>query len=144
MEIALRRTYEPPTPDDCYRVLVDRVWPRGRSRDDLTVDEWAKDIAPIAELRRRFGLDPPCCEAFGGRYGRELSSPAQRARLRRLLEAAEAEPLTLDYGAKDEEHNHARVLREVLFAGAAAMSRPCLRSDFATRAAGARRYSGSV
>jgi uncharacterized protein YeaO (DUF488 family) len=114
MKIALRRAYEPPTPDDGYRVLVDRVWPRGRSRDDLAIDEWAKDIAPTAELRRWFDHDPQRFDAFGERYRRELSSPAQRARLQRLLEAAEGGPLTLVYGAKDEQYNHARVLREML------------------------------
>jgi uncharacterized protein YeaO (DUF488 family) len=114
MKIALRRAYEEPAPGEGYRVLVDRVWPRGRRREDLAIDEWAKDVAPTPRLRRWFGHDPRRFEDFGERYRGELSSPAQRARLQQLLDAAGKGPLTLVYGAKDEAHNHAVVLREVL------------------------------
>ncbi len=114
MKISIKRAYEDPAPEDGYRVLVDRVWPRGRSRVSLALAEWAKDLAPSAKLRQWFGHDPQRWETFQDRYRRELASPVQRARMRSLLHAAGKGPLTLVYGAKDEAHNQAAVLRDVL------------------------------
>ena len=113
-KISIKRAYEDPSAEDGYRVLVDGVWPRGRSRGELAVAEWAREIAPSTKLRQWFGHDPKRWEAFQERYRKELDEPAQRARLRQLLEAAGKGPLTLVYGAKDEEHNQAAVLRAVL------------------------------
>jgi uncharacterized protein YeaO (DUF488 family) len=116
MKISIKRAYEAPAPGDGYRVLVDGVWPRGRSRASLALAEWAKELAPSTKLRQWFGHDPKRWEIFHDRYRKELASPALRARIRLLLGAAGKGPLTLVYGAKDEEHNQAVVLREVLSA----------------------------
>lgn len=114
MKISIKRAYEDPASDDGYRVLVDRVWPRGRSREDLAIAEWAKELAPSTELRRWFGHDPQRWQVFRQRYRDELASPALRERMRQVLDAAGPGPLTLVYGAKDEQHNQAVVLREVM------------------------------
>ncbi len=114
MKIAIKRAYEDAGPDDGVRVLVDRVWPRGRSRQTLALRQWAKDVAPSSQLRQWFAHDPARWEAFRQRYRRELATPEQQARLHVLLEAARRGPLTLVYGARDEQHNQAVVLREVL------------------------------
>jgi len=114
VSIHLRRAYEDPGPGDGYRVLVDRVWPRGRSRETLRLDEWASDLGPSSELRRWFGHDPARWEAFRERYREELAAPARQAQLEALAERARAGTLTLVYGARDEEHNQARVIAEEL------------------------------
>ena len=114
MKISIKRAYEDAAPGDGHRALVDRVWPRGRSREVLALAEWAKDLAPSAKLRTWFGHDPKRWRIFQERYRKELATPTQRERLRSLLAAAEKGPLTLVYGAKDEEHNQALVLRGVL------------------------------
>jgi uncharacterized protein YeaO (DUF488 family)/tellurite resistance protein TehA-like permease len=102
VKIAIKRAYEEPAPGDGYRVLVDRVWPRGRSKDALALGEWARDLAPSARLRTWFCHDPAKFDAFTERYRDELAAPEQQARLRSLLAAAEGRTLTLVYGAKDE------------------------------------------
>lgn len=114
MSVLLRRAYETPGPNDGYRVLVDRVWPRGRSRDQLRLDEWARDLGPSNELRRWFGHDPARWDSFRKRYLRELADPARSAKLDVLAERGRGGPLTLVYGARDETHNQARVLAEEL------------------------------
>jgi uncharacterized protein YeaO (DUF488 family) len=114
MKISIKRAYEDATPRDGYRVLVDRVWPRGRIREDLALAEWARDLAPSTRLRRWFAHDPTRWGLFQKRYRKELASPAQRAGLRSLLTRAGGRSITLVYGARDEEHNQAVVLRDVL------------------------------
>ena len=114
MKIAIKRAYENPGPEDGYRVLVDRIWLRGRAKDELALDEWAKTLAPSAKLRKWFGHEPSRWGTFQERYREELSSPEQRQRLQELLAAARGKTLTLVYGAKDEVHNQAVVLRELL------------------------------
>lgn len=79
MKISIRRAYEEAGPGDGYRVLVDRVWPRGRTRADLALAEWAKELGPSTALRRWFGHDPRRWEAFRERYRKELAAAAQRA-----------------------------------------------------------------
>ncbi len=113
-KIAIKRAYDDPAPGDGYRVLVDRVWPRGRSKETLELNQWARDIAPSTELREWFGHDPQRWEVFQQRYRIELEDEAQQERLRSLLAEAAGQPITLVYGAKDEEHNQAIVLRDVL------------------------------
>lgn len=112
--VLIRRAYLEPTADDGYRVLVDRFWPRGRSRDALRLDAWARELAPSPELIRWFGHDPARWDDFRARYRAELATPGCRQQLRALLDAAYPQPLTLVYGARDEERNQAVVLREAL------------------------------
>lgn len=114
MTVRLRRAYEAPADDDGRRVLVDRVWPRGRTREALRIDAWERDLGPSDELRHWFGHDPGRWEEFRERYRRELAAPAQVARLDALAELARRDTVTLVYGARDEEHNQARVLAEEL------------------------------
>jgi len=114
MKIFIKRAYEDAAVADGYRALVDRVWPRGRSKATLALDEWAKELGPSTKLRQWFGHDPRRWEIFEQRYRKELASPAQRERMRSLLDAVGKRSLTLVYGAKDEVHNQAVVLRDVL------------------------------
>ncbi len=113
-KVSIRRAYDEPDGADGYRVLVDRVWPRGRRKEQLALDDWAKDLAPSTALRKWFGHDPERWSAFRERYRDELATPQARQRLHSLLEAAGERPLTLVYSAKDEQHNQAVVLREIL------------------------------
>lgn len=91
-------------------VLVDRLWPRGVSKDDLQPDLWLKEVAPSTELRRWFGHDPARFDEFARRYRAELGG----ARVDKLIDAATPGPITLLYAAKDRQHNHAVVLRDWL------------------------------
>jgi uncharacterized protein YeaO (DUF488 family) len=115
LEIRLKRAYEPAEPGDGYRVLVDRLWPRGVSRDDARLDGWARELAPSTELRRWFGHDPERFEEFARRYREELAEHADE--LDELRARAKSGPLTLVFGARDTEHNAAVVLAEVLREG---------------------------
>ena len=114
MDIRIKRIYEEPAMDDGYRVLVDRVWPRGVSKVDAHLDEWLKDIGPSTELRKWFGHEPPKYAEFKKRYAKELKEHADE--VERIRTLAGKQRLCLLYGAKDEEHNQAVVLREVLIA----------------------------
>jgi uncharacterized protein YeaO (DUF488 family) len=113
-DILIKRAYEAAASSDGYRVLVDRLWPRGLTKQALPLDAWDKDLAPTTELRTWFGHDPERWPEFQKRYREELSSPAQRGRLKELLKAAGSRTLTLVYGAKDVEHTHALVLQSKL------------------------------
>lgn len=113
-KIFIQRAYEDPGLEDGYRVLVDRVWPRGRSRETLKLDQWARELAPSAELREWFGHDPKRWTGFQQRYRDELGSEEMRERMQQLLRDSGGQQITLVYGAKDEEHNQAIVLRDVL------------------------------
>jgi uncharacterized protein YeaO (DUF488 family) len=119
--IQIRRAYEPPRRGDGYRVLVDRVWPRGVSRDDLRIDAWLPEIAPSTRLRQWFGHDPERWEEFRKRYAAELAGAEDAAR--ELVERARRGRLTLVYGARDPEHNNAVALRAYLEDRAAASPR---------------------
>jgi uncharacterized protein YeaO (DUF488 family) len=112
MSIDVKRAYDPPTRSDGYRVLIDRLWPRGITKDDLQVDVWLKDLAPSADLRKWFGHDPKKWDEFRRRYARELEGHA--AALEQLVERARAGRVTLVFGAKDTEHNNAVALQEHL------------------------------
>ena len=114
--IVIQRAYEAPSPQDGYRVLVDRFWPRGRSKDVLKLDTWARDLAPDAALIRGFGHAPERWDAFRTRYREALSAPEQRERMRALLDAAGTQRITLIYSARSETENQAVVLREALLA----------------------------
>lgn len=112
MLVRLSRAYDPPTGG--HRILVDRVWPRGRSREDLAIDEWLPDVGPSDELRRWFGHEPARWEEFRTRYRAELAAPAQADLVRRLAETARSGDLVLVFGARDREHNQAVVLAEAV------------------------------
>jgi uncharacterized protein YeaO (DUF488 family) len=110
--VKLKRAYERPAGDDGVRVLVDRLWPRGLDKRHVAADLWLKDAAPSERLRRWFGHDPRRWERFRAEYRAEL---AQRADILEQLAGLQRRgPLTLVYGARDEAHNQAVVLREVL------------------------------
>jgi uncharacterized protein YeaO (DUF488 family) len=115
VEIRLKRVYEPAAPDDGYRVLIDRLWPRGVSRARAELDAWEKDLSPSAELRQWFGHAPERFEGFRRRYIDELRN--QRPALAALRRMARAGTLTLVYSAHDSHHNDAVVLAEVLRRG---------------------------
>jgi uncharacterized protein YeaO (DUF488 family) len=115
MDVRLKRAYEPAASADGYRVLIDRLWPRGVSRERAKLDGWEKDLPPSTELRQWFGHDPSRFEEFRRRYIEELSG--QRARLTALRRRARDGTLTLVYSAHDSEHNDAVVLAEVLRRG---------------------------
>lgn len=108
----LKRAYEPPAPSDGRRILVDRLWPRGLSKEKAAIDEWMKEIAPSAELRRWFGHDPEKWREFRRRYTQELR--ARGGLVREIARLASRGRVTLVYGARDEEHNDAVVLAAVI------------------------------
>ena len=112
MPVHIKRIYEPPGPRDGTRVLVDRLWPRGVSKDAAAVDRWMKEVAPSTELRQWFGHDPARWDDFRRRYEAELVHQPQA--IHWLREQGTHGRLTLLYAARDERHNHAVVLREVL------------------------------
>jgi uncharacterized protein YeaO (DUF488 family) len=112
--IALKRAYEPFEKSDGYRVLVDRLWPRGVRKEQAHLDAWLKPIAPSDELRRSFGHDPRQWSEFRLRYRRELRSEGARELIEELAERAQRGTVTLVYAAHDEMHNNAIVLREVI------------------------------
>jgi uncharacterized protein YeaO (DUF488 family) len=114
--VRIKRAYEPASPQDGYRVLVDRLWPRGRSREELRLEAWLKDIAPSAELRRWFDHDPSRWKDFQARYRVELQAPAAQTLLSDLVRRARAGPLTLVYAARDEQYNDAVALRAIITA----------------------------
>jgi uncharacterized protein YeaO (DUF488 family) len=111
-DVRIKRAYEEPAASDGRRVLVDRLWPRGTRKEALALEAWMKDVGPSDELRRWFGHDPSRFEAFAARYREELREPPMSERLDELVELAKKGRLTLVYGAKDELHNQAVVLRD--------------------------------
>lgn len=115
--IVCKRIYYAPEPRDGCRVLVDRLWPRGLTREKAAIDEWLKDVAPSNELRRWFGADAAKWPEFERRYRAELASPDLQPQLARLREIAKSKRLTLLYAKRSEERNNATVLKEVLEEG---------------------------
>ncbi len=112
MQISLKRAYEAPDDNDGLRVLVDRIWPRGVSKEQLRLDRWLKEIAPSNELRKWFGHDPEKWDEFKRRYFSELE---QREELiEELLKNCGAGRMTFIFSAKDEKHNNAVALKEYL------------------------------
>jgi uncharacterized protein YeaO (DUF488 family) len=110
--IRLKRVYEPPAASDGYRVLIDRLWPRGVSRERAKLDAWERQLPPSTKLRQWFGHDPSRFAEFRRRYIEELRE--HRSRLTELRRQARSGTLTLVYSARDTEHNDAVVLAEVL------------------------------
>jgi uncharacterized protein YeaO (DUF488 family) len=115
VDVRLKRAYEPAKRSDGYRVLIDRLWPRGVSRERAALDAWDRELAPSTELRTWFGHDPSRFEEFRRRYVDELRR--QRPRLTELRRRARDGTLTLVFSARDTEHNDAVVLSEVVRRG---------------------------
>jgi uncharacterized protein YeaO (DUF488 family) len=112
--VRLKRAYEQPEATDGYRVLVDRLWPRGVHKDALAIDAWMKEIGPSDELRRWFGHDAARWGEFAAGYRGELRRQPAAGLVDELVALANRGALTLVYGAKDELHNQAVVLRELI------------------------------
>ena len=108
----LKRVYDKPSRNDGWRVLVDRLWPRGLTKERAAVDLWLKDVAPSTELRQWFGHDPAKWEEFQARYRQELKEKKDALKL--LKQKSKEHTVTLVYGARDEEHNEALVLKLIL------------------------------
>lgn len=112
MPVRTKRIYDPPKKSDGYRVLIDRLWPRGIKKDAARLDAWRKDLAPSTELRQWFDHDPAKFEAFAKRFAAELAG--RPGAIEGLLADAGGKTITLLYAAKDTEHNHAVLLRDML------------------------------
>lgn len=112
MAARLKRVYEDPSAEDGYRVLVDRLWPRGVSKERAEIDEWLKDVAPTPDLRTWFGHKPERFAQFSERYAAELDGSPALEHLRELVK--EHDTVTLVIAAKDPEHNHGLVLLDQL------------------------------
>lgn len=112
MTIQLKRAYEKPEPADGTRILVDRLWPRGLTKEKAAIDLWLKEVAPSTELRKWFSHDPKKWRNFRSRYRTELKQHS--APLQLIKSKAKEGVVTLIYGARDQEHNEAVVLKELL------------------------------
>ncbi len=112
MTLSMKRAYEAPAAADGKRILIDRLWPRGLSKEKARIDLWMKEIAPSTELRKWFGHDPEKWKEFQTRYKKELAANAELVNSIRKM--AKAETVTLVYSAKDEAHNDAVVLLKYL------------------------------
>jgi uncharacterized protein YeaO (DUF488 family) len=110
--VKLKRAYEPPAADDGMRILVDRLWPRGISKERAAIDQWMKEISPSTELRKWFGHDPARWNEFRRRYAKEVRQNTDL--LEQLRSLARQGPITLIYSAHDEEHNDAVELRHLI------------------------------
>jgi uncharacterized protein YeaO (DUF488 family) len=115
MPVSTKRIYEPPSHGDGYRVLIDGIWPRGITRERAAVDQWARELAPSAQLRRWYGHESERFEEFSRRYRAELG--AQRERLSDLRRRSRTGVVTLLFAARDAEHSNATVLADVLRRG---------------------------
>jgi uncharacterized protein YeaO (DUF488 family) len=114
-DVRVKRIYDQADAGDGYRVLIDHVWPRGVSRERARLDDWARELAPSDELRRWFAHDPARFDEFRARYRSELA--AERDRLLELARRAREGPVTILFAARDQEHNNAVVLAELLREG---------------------------
>jgi len=112
--VQIKRVYNEPHSQDGIRILVDRVWPRGCTKERARLDAWRKDLAPSPALRKWFGHDPAKWEEFCARYRIELKEPEPRRVIEELARLAHKHRLTLLFGAADTEHNQAVVLQEVI------------------------------
>ena len=114
-KILTKRIYETATDNDGYRILVDRIWPRGMSKKEAHLDDWIKEVAPTDKLRKWFDHDPKKFDGFEEKYRNELKDKTEI--LQKIRIKAADRTVTLLYGAKDTEHNQAIVLQKVLMGG---------------------------
>lgn len=117
MPINIKRAYDEYDKADGMRILVDRMWPRGVSKAEAHLDEWEKEVAPSEDLRKWFAHDPKKYESFKEKYKQEMKdNKLQKESLNKLKKWTKQHKknITLIYGAKDEKHNHAKVLKEIL------------------------------
>lgn len=112
LDIRVKRAYEPAGESDGTRVLIDRLWPRGVTKSEAAIDDWFRDLSPSSELRKWFGHDPARWREFHRRYTAELMQ--HQGRLEELQRLAEEGAVTLVYGARDEAHNNALVVKDLL------------------------------
>ena len=112
MSIRLKRVYEKPAKADGYRVLVDRLWPRALKKNDAQIDEWPREIAPTAELRKWFGHDPARWKEFKKRYAAELDD--RHEQVKRFARESQKRTITFLFGAKDARHNNAVALKDYI------------------------------
>lgn len=108
--VQIKRVYDAVQDDDGYRVLIDRLWPRGIAKADLNHDLWCKELGPSTELRKWFAHEADRWSQFSDRYRQELQAPEQKQRIQGLVKSAKGQRITLLYSAKDQEHNQAVVL----------------------------------
>lgn len=111
MNVTLKRAYDPPARTDGKRILVDRLWPRGLTKDKARIDVWLKDVAPSTELRKWFGHDPEKWTEFAKRYRAELKGNPALSELKALAREGN---ISLIYAARDQVHNEASVLKDIL------------------------------
>jgi uncharacterized protein YeaO (DUF488 family) len=115
MTVAIKRVYDPPSATDGKRVLVDRLWPRGLTKERASVDEWLRDVAPSDDLRRWYHARPAQWATFRSKYLKELSQPQAQSALEKIYQLAHKEKrLTLLFASKNEDQNNATVLKELL------------------------------
>jgi uncharacterized protein YeaO (DUF488 family) len=115
MSIAIKRVYEPPSPSDGSRILVDRLWPRGLTKERASVDEWLRDLAPSDALRHWYHARPEEWQSFRKKYFKELANPECQEGLRRLYDLSRKKKrLTLLFASKNETRNNALALKELL------------------------------
>jgi uncharacterized protein YeaO (DUF488 family) len=112
--IRVKRVYDTPSEDDGERFLVERLWPRGLTREAAALSGWLKDLAPTPALRRWFGHDVERWNEFQQRYAAELQAADKQTLLRQLAAAAQQETVTLVFAARDTQHNSAVVLKQIL------------------------------
>ena len=112
MNLKIKRVYEKPDPKDGFRILVDRLWPRGMTKEKAAVDLWLKEIAPSTQLRKWFNHDPEKWKEFQKKYKQELKNNPEAVSF--LKDYAKKGTVTLLYGAKDETHNEALVLKDLI------------------------------
>ncbi len=110
--IKIKRIYEPASPDDGKRIYIDRLWPRGKKKEEVKIDEWLKEISPSDSLRKWFGHDPAKYSEFKRRYKKELEQHSEI--LEKIRNEGKRKTVTLLFSAKDEEHNNATVMKEML------------------------------
>lgn len=111
--LKVKRVYDPPSEEDGYRILVDRVWPRGMTKEKAHVDAWRKELGPSDALRTWFGHDPDRWDEFRRRYREELHTTGRWADLMEIAERAQEEEVTLVFSARDTAHNQAVALKEM-------------------------------
>ena len=112
--LKIKRAYEEKEAGDGKRILIDRLWPRGVSKDEAGIDVWQKELAPSTALRQWFGHDPEKWEEFKKRYRKELAGPESKRLLEDIARNAKRHNVTLIYSAKDTEHSNVQVLKELI------------------------------